>query len=58
MERFRGGLVFKVYRLSYHATLGSREIKKKKKMMNLSAIEKRVTGLPVLQGYLRTTIGP
>jgi len=29
--RFRGGLVFKAHRLVYHSTLGSREIKKKKK---------------------------
>ena len=31
MQRFRGGLVFKVYRLVYHPTLGLRVIKKKKK---------------------------
>ena len=30
MERFRGGLVFKDHRLSYHSTLGSRVIKKNK----------------------------
>ena len=30
MRRCRGGLVFKAHRLSYHATLGSRVIKKKK----------------------------
>jgi len=28
---FRGGLVFKAHRLVYHSTLGSKEIKKKKK---------------------------
>ena len=32
MKRFRGGLVFKAHRLGYHSTLGSRVIKKKKKM--------------------------
>ena len=31
-KRFRGGLVFKVHRLLYHSTLGSRVIKEKKKM--------------------------
>ena len=31
VRRFRGGLVFKAHRLLYHSTLGSREIKKKKK---------------------------
>jgi len=31
VQRFRGGLVFKAHRLLYHATLGSRVIKKKKK---------------------------
>ena len=30
MQRFRGGLVFKAHRLSYHSTLGVRLIKKKK----------------------------
>jgi len=30
-QRFRGGLVFKAHRLSYHSTLGLRVIKKKKK---------------------------
>ena len=30
VERFRGGLVFKAYRLLYHSTLGSRVMKKKK----------------------------
>ena len=32
MERFRGGLVFKVHRLLYHSTLGLRVIKQKKKV--------------------------
>jgi len=31
VKRFRGGLVFKAYRLVYHSTLGLRVIKKKKK---------------------------
>jgi len=31
VQRFRGGLVFKAYRLVYHSTLGSRVIKKIKK---------------------------
>ena len=31
VKRFRGGLVFRAHRLSYHSTLGSREMKKKKK---------------------------
>ena len=30
VQRFRGGLVFKAYRLLYHATPGLRVIKKKK----------------------------
>ena len=29
MKQFRGGLVFKVHRLLYHSTLGSKVIKKK-----------------------------
>ena len=33
VERFRGGLVFKAHRLSYHSTLGSRVTKKKKKYL-------------------------
>jgi len=32
VERFRGGLVFKAHRFMYHSTLGSRVIKKKKKV--------------------------
>jgi len=32
VKRFRGGLVFKAYRLLYHSTLGSRVIKKKKSL--------------------------
>jgi len=32
VQRFRGGLVFKAYRLLYHSTLGLRVIKKKKKV--------------------------
>ena len=31
VKRFRGGLVFKAHRLSYHSTLGLRVSKKKKK---------------------------
>jgi len=31
VKRFRGGIVFKAYRLLYHSTLGVRVIKKKKK---------------------------
>ena len=31
VQRFRGGLVLKAHRLVYHATLGLRVIKKKKK---------------------------
>ena len=31
VNRFRGGLAFKVHRLLYHSTLGARVIKKKKK---------------------------
>ena len=31
-ERFRGGLVFKAHRVLYHATLGSRVLKKKEKV--------------------------
>ena len=30
MKRFRGGLVFKAHRLSYHSTLGLRVVKKKR----------------------------
>ena len=32
VHRFRGGLVFKAHRRVYHSTLGSRVIKKKKKL--------------------------
>ena len=32
-SRFRGGLVFKAHKLVYHSTLGSRVIKKKKKVL-------------------------
>ena len=32
VKRFRGGLVFKAHRLWYHSTLGSRVMKKKKRM--------------------------
>jgi len=35
VQRFRGGLVFKVHRLLYHPTLGLRVIKKKKKFQGL-----------------------
>ena len=31
VQRFQGGLVFKAHRLLYHATLGFRVIKKRKK---------------------------
>ena len=31
VERFRGGLVFKAHKFSYHSTLGSRVIKKKRR---------------------------
>jgi len=31
VQRFRGGLVFKVHRILHHSTLGLRVIKKKKK---------------------------
>ena len=30
VQQFRGGLVFKAHRLSYHSTLGLRVMKKKK----------------------------
>ena len=30
MQRFRGGLVFKAYRILYHSTLGLRVIKRKR----------------------------
>ena len=33
VKRFRGGLVFKAYRLVYHSTLGSRVMNKKKKFV-------------------------
>ena len=32
MNRFQGGLVVKAHRLVHHSTLGSRVIKKKKKL--------------------------
>jgi hypothetical protein len=32
VRRFQGGLVFKAHRLVYHSTLGSRVIKKKKRI--------------------------
>jgi len=32
VKRFRGGLIFKAHRWLYHSTLGSRVIKKKKKV--------------------------
>ena len=35
MRRFRGGLVFKLHRLLYLSTLGSRVIKKKKKELGV-----------------------
>jgi len=38
VKRFRGGLVFKAHRLLYHSTLGLREIKKKKKKRDSSAL--------------------
>ena len=34
MQRFRGGLVFKVHSLLYHLTLGLREIKKKEDVLH------------------------
>ena len=45
VTRFRGGLVFKAHRLSYHATLGSRVIKKKKKDNLVWDLEPRVESL-------------
>jgi len=39
VKRFRGGLVFKAHRLSYHSTLGSRVITKKKKVDLKVALE-------------------
>ena len=33
-ERFRGGLTFKAHRLVYHTTLGLREIKKEKGLVD------------------------
>ena len=35
MKRFRGGLVIKAHRLWYHTTLGSRVIKKKRRLRHL-----------------------
>ena len=42
---FRGGLVFKAHGLSYHSTLGLREIKKKKRIRVLGARDREVTVL-------------
>ena len=45
VERFRGGLVFKAHRLLYHSTLGSRVIKKKKKIHKPDSGEHQHKGL-------------
>ena len=37
MERFRGELLFKAHRLSYHSTLGSRVTKTKKRFTVITA---------------------
>ena len=48
MERFRGGLVFKAYRLLYQSTLGLRVIKKKmgRTTTKQKSDEKRVLEIP------------
>ena len=45
MKRFRGGLVFKVHRLVYHSTLGSR-IKKKNRMEEMHSLVGLEDGIP------------
>jgi len=51
VKRFRGGLVFKAYRLVYHSTLGCRVIKKKKKHTFLppGSVTSQVPLLPAVE---------
>jgi len=42
VKRFRGGLVFKAYRLLYHSTLGLRVMKKKKNINDACGRDKIV----------------
>ena len=43
---FRGGLVFKAHRWLYHSTLGSREIKEKKKVVGRLTVTPRAQKAP------------
>jgi len=56
VKRFRGGLVFKAHRLLYHSTLGSRVVKKKKKVMRELPLAEdrgeRPTSLETSEGFL------
>ena len=54
MQRFRGGLVFKVHRLLYHSTLDLRVIKKKKRDLDDAGVlvRRERAALPVLMNHL------
>jgi len=53
LKRFRGGLVFKGYRLVYHSTLGLRVIKMKKKERSVAGgSDGGYDQADDLQGYL------
>ena len=44
VDWFRGGLVFKAHRLLYHSTLGSRVIKRKKRLYGVEALTPAAAG--------------
>ena len=46
VQWFRGGLVFKAPTLSYHSTLGSRVLKKKKKSDGVAALPSQCSTPP------------
>ena len=50
VQRFRGGLVFKAHRLSYHSTLGLRVMTKKMKTWDADAEEERHAVPKILRG--------
>ena len=51
-KRFRGGLVFKAHRWLYHSTLGSREIKKRRREEGPKESQRREAALEATQGQM------
>ena len=56
VKRFRGGLVFKAHRWLYHSTLGSRVIKKKRRLTEASLKENSHLSFRALSGRLKLTV--